>query len=235
MERMAHRRHLSVLLMAVLVPNAAAAKLELPAFLKTVAGFSGKVMPSGPVMDLWWNPLALLSGTRQPTVQDNVNSYARWGDRRDSFTEIAIWRTTNGKAIVGVNAVKPPVDACGDYPCGPAVAFLGFDGQRYVEPPEDTVDIEGACTGILRVPDETDTPVLARAMQAGQNRLKSSAKFLRGAGPVGTMCIFPQHGTTITVAVRNSDIAFAFKGRVLPLYYFKFDKVKGTFTPSVNP
>ena len=49
------------------------------------------------------------------------------------------------------------------------------------------------------------------------------------------MCIVPQQGTTITVAFRNSDIAFASKGRVLPLYYFKFDKVKGTFTPSVNP
>jgi hypothetical protein len=232
---MPHRRHLSVLLFALLVPSAAAVKLELPTFLKTAASFSGKAMPSGPVTDLWWNPLILLSGTRQPTVQDNANAYARWGDRRDSFVEVAIWRTTNGKAIVGVNAVKPPVDTCGDYPCGPAAAFLGYDGQRYVQPGEDTVDIEIGCTGILRVPDETDAPELSRVLRAAQGRVKSYAKFLRGGGPVGTMCIFPQHGTTITVAVRNSNIAFASKGRVLPLYYFKFDKVKGTFTPSVQP
>ncbi len=71
---MPQRGRLSVLLMAFLVPTAAAVKLELPAFLKTVASFSGKTMPGGPVTDLWWNPLILLSGTGKPTVQDNANA-----------------------------------------------------------------------------------------------------------------------------------------------------------------
>ena len=227
------RWHRPVLLIALLLPSAAAARLELPAFLKTTFGFEGKEIPGGPESDLWFNPLMLLPAHDRPTVQDNTNAYARWGERTGAFIEVAIWRTVNGTATVGVNAVKPHVQLCADYPCGPAAAFLGYDGRRYVQPGADTDDIEDACSGLLRPPEPTDPPALTRALQAAQARVKAYQPLRLGRGPVSVMCVFPQHGTTITVAVLNTEVTS--RGRVLPLYYFRFDKVRGTFTPSAQP
>ncbi|WP_353544258.1 hypothetical protein [Deinococcus xinjiangensis] len=47
--------------------------------------------------------------------------------------------------------------------------------------------------------------------------------------------MFPQHGTSITVALHPSFVAFAQRDKVLPLYYFKFDKTKGQFALSLQP
>ncbi|WP_221089371.1 hypothetical protein [Deinococcus aquaedulcis] len=209
-----------------------AIKLELPAFLNTVAKLRDN---SHNLPDFWFNPLVLLPKNTKPTVQDNTNAYARWGDRRSRFTELAIWRTTNGKAIVGINTVFTPRAGCGDYPCGPAAAFLGWDGTRYVDPPDDTLNISSSCKSPFPFDGGPVSPDEAKVYQTARARLKSYGPYLRSNESAGGMCIFPQHGTTITVAVLNTDLAFAYQGRVLPLYYYRFDKVKGTFTMSASP
>lgn len=80
---------------------------------------SGAITP----LDEWqgWG----LYRSREVFFSDPKNDYARWGTRQDEdFTELAVWRTTNGKAILGLNLVEDfPPQGCGDGPCGPK-AFL---------------------------------------------------------------------------------------------------------------
>ncbi|MCD0157181.1 hypothetical protein [Deinococcus sp. 6GRE01] len=223
----------SLCLALLLLSPASATKLELPTFLRTVKDIrSGKL--SSPQQPYWFNPMVLLP-TEAPALQDNANAYARWGERRSTFSELAIWRTTNGKAIIGVNTAFPPRAACGDYPCGPTAAFIAWNGTQYVAPPEDTELIAGSCANALA----TDLPLSTadkRLYAAAQARLRTYRPYLRDPNSTPrSMCIFPQHGTTITVAVLNTDVVFAHQDTILPLYYYTFDKVKGTFTATPKP
>lgn len=222
-----------LILLTLSAASAQAVRLELPAFLQAAQQMRGTTL-SGAATDLWFNPLILMSGTGTPSVRDNANAYVRWGDHADSFVEVAIWRTVGGRAIVGVNAVKSHVQRCADYPCGPAAAFLGYDGQTYVPPGDSTLDLEEGCSGRLRTPDGTDAPELTRALQAAQARLETYRAALKDRHLTAVMCVFPRYGTTVTVALQTTDLAAA-RGRIFPLYYFRFDKVRGTFTASTEP
>lgn len=227
------RRSFLFLLWILSAASAQAARLDLPSFLQAARNMYGTGL-SGADIDLWSNPLQLMHGTDRPTVQDNANAYVRWGDHSGSFVEVAIWRTVDGRAIVGVNAVEPHLQRCVDFPCGPAAVFLGYDGRRYVPPGAVTLDLEAGCSGLLPQPGRSDPPALRSALQAAQARLRTyPAAFTDGNQPP-VMCIFPRYGTTVTVAVNTTDLPAA-RGRIFPLYYFRFDPVRGTFTPSAQP
>ncbi|MVN88502.1 hypothetical protein GO986_17310 [Deinococcus sp. HMF7620] len=221
------------LVWALSAASAQAARLELPSFLQTARQMHS-VDLIGDTVDLWFNPLILMPPTGTPTVQDNANAYVRWGDHTGSFVEVAIWRTVGGRAIVGVNAVKPHVQLCADFPCGPAAAFIGYDGRAYVPPSAATLGLEVGCNGLLPLPSRTDSPALRAALHAAQARLRSYRVALKDRNLASVMCVFPRYGTTVTVAVHTTDLAAA-RGRIFPLYYFRFDQVRGTFTPSAEP
>lgn len=227
------RRFFLFLVWILSAASAQAARLDLPSFLQSARQMPSRVL-TGDTIDLWFNPLILMPNTDRPTVQDNANAYVRWGAHSGSFVEVAIWRTVGGRAIVGVNAVKPHVQLCADFPCGPAAVFLGYDGRRYVPPGAVTLGLEAGCSGHLLRPGRSDPPALRSALQAAQARLRTYPAAFTDRNVTPVMCIFPRYGTTVTVAVHTTDLPAA-RGRIFPLYYFRFDPVRGTFTPSAEP
>ena len=193
---------------------------------------SGAITP----LDEWqgWG----LYRSREVFFSDPKNDYARWGTRQDEdFTELAVWRTTNGKAILGLNLVEDfPPQGCGDGPCGPKAFFVGFNGSQFISIQKDTKLIETACQGEGYDQLFYAYPRFSQSFRSAvQARFKAYQSKLISPKATATICLFPQHGTSITVALHPSFVAFAQRDKVLPLYYFKFDKTKGQFALSLQP
>ena len=222
-------------LIVLLSPAAQGRRISFQEVFKLVtASQVGSNVPQSPLLDLdYWRDYR----SQGPLFFDPKNDYARWGSRQElEFTELAVWRTTNGKAIIGLNLAGHFVEGpCGDGPCGPQASFVGFDGTRFQQVRNDTAELTSACKGDLETLLNPKAG-LDRSLRVGiAANFRKYAPKLIGPQAWDTRCFFPQHGTSVTVAVHPEMLAFAYRDQVLPVFYFKFDKVKGTFSPSLLP
>lgn len=224
----------------------ASTRLDLPTLMNTVGSIK-----SHPVTEevrsryphALLNSLLLIDPSTKPTVYDLQNAYARWGNLDGYYTEVAIWRTTNGKAVVAVNHVARALDGCGDYPCGTVTEVFGHNGTRFIDAPDDASAMAQACFAEVRdILFPTDYGNAAdflppNVLQSAQARFRrySEARWLTDSKFARTQCFLPRKGTSVMVGIATDSIVFAQKQRPMPLFYIKFDPVRGTFTPSVNP
>lgn len=226
----------------------ASTRLDLPTLMNTVGSIKSRPVTEevrSRYPDALLNSLLLIdpSTKPKPTVYDLQNSYARWGNLDGYYTEVAIWRTTNGKALVGVNYVGPRPSTCGDYPCVSVMEVFGHNSTRFVDASDDAHAMAQACSAevrdVLLLTDYGNAadflpPNVLKSAQANYRRY-AEASWLIDSKSARTQCFLPRKGTSVMVGIATDSIVFAQKQRPMPLFYVKFDPVRGTFTPSVNP
>ncbi|ADV67315.1 hypothetical protein [Deinococcus maricopensis] len=227
------RRHLPwTLLTLLLICPAQAARLSTQAYLNAVARTPNESDRLGNFRILY----GYVTQNSKPTVFDTQNDYLRYGaDRTGDFSEMAIWRTTNGKALIGVSSILPRSPTCGDWPCTPVVEFAFHDG-RTLRPSNrrDTGVISEVCSSLYsRVKAEELLP--PNVMRAFIERARDARPRLSAPGDFELMGVLPRKGTSLTVAVLNQAVAPAYRDQLISLAYFQWDKVRGTFTPSTQP
>lgn len=167
-----------------------------------------------------------------PITKDIARDYAHWGRNPLNLDQFVIWRTVNGKAILGINLARSyESNDCGKPVCKPKIQFLGFNSTGYVQAPADTKLVQKVCRAsfddLLKMP-ELDA-VLKNQISG---KAKAYAQMLAQSEKFRTRCLFPRYGTSIKVIVNPDDVAFAFQDQALPLMYFRFNNVKGMFLPS---
>lgn len=167
-----------------------------------------------------------------PIVKDIARDYAHWGRNPMNVDQFVIWRTVNGKAILGLNLARAyESNECGKPVCKPRIQFLGFNSTGYVEAPRDTQLIQKVCRSSLS--DLLKIPELSTVLKTQiSGKASAYSQMLVQSGKFRTRCLFPRYGTSIKVLVNPDDVAFAFQDRAMPLMYFKFNNVKGMFLPS---